>query len=91
MRLTTWLIFGALAGLGGGLLLDSVLHLPTMYMRLVQLSLIVFGAVVAAFVYEGARAVTGGREPKHFTDRPRRPWLRARAGRATRGHSGPAI
>lgn len=81
MRLRTWLIFGALAGLAGGLLLETVLQLPTLYMRLLQVAMIVFGSVVAAFVYEGARAVTGGREPNHSTDRPRRRWLRVRSTR----------
>lgn len=74
MGVKTYLLMGALAGLVAGLLIDVVVDLPTAYMRVVQVLLIGFGAVVAAFMYEGARAVTGGREPAESTDRPRRRW-----------------
>ena len=89
MRLRTWLIVGGLAGLAGGLLVDIVLPLPALYLRLLQAAMIVLGAVVAAFIYEGARVVTGGREPNHSTDRPRRRWIQLRTTRQTRDHSGP--
>lgn len=72
MGLKTYLLMGALAGLVAGLLIDAVADLETTYMRAVQLLLIVFGAIVSAFMYEGARAVTGGREPAESTDPPRR-------------------
>lgn len=75
MGLKTYLLMGALAGLVAGLLLDVILKLPTAHMRIVQLLLIGFGAMVAAFMYQGARAVTGGREPSESTDPPRRRWL----------------
>ncbi|MEO7794088.1 MAG: hypothetical protein ABIV06_04885 [Thermoanaerobaculia bacterium] len=89
MRLKTWLLMGGLAGLVGGLLLEGVLHeLPVFYLRMAQLTMIVFGAVVAAFVYEGARAVTGGREPSQSTDRPRLRWSQRLFSRAPRGPSG---
>lgn len=74
MGVKIWLLMGALAGLVAGILIDMVIDLPTAYMRVVQVVLIGFGAVVAAFVYEGARVVTGGREPSVSTDRPRRRW-----------------
>jgi hypothetical protein len=74
MGVKTYLLMGALAGLVAGVLIDVVVDLPTAYMRVVQVLLIGFGAVVAAFMYEGARAVTGGREPSESTDRPRRRW-----------------
>jgi hypothetical protein len=88
MRLRTWLLMGALAGLVAGLLVDRVIDLAPLYMRLTQVAMILFGAVVAAFVYEGARAVTEGREPSHSTDQPRR-GIRRIFGRRPPGHSGP--
>lgn len=90
MRLRTWMILGGLAGLAGGILLDTVLQIPTVYLRLLQAAMILFGAFVAAFVYEGATAVTQGGEPNHSTDRPRRRWIEARSARPPRGRSGPA-
>jgi hypothetical protein len=74
MNVKVWLGLGALVGLIAGLMLDSLLDIPTTYMRLAQVAMVLFGAVVAAFVYEGARAVTLGGEPNHSTDRPRRRW-----------------
>jgi hypothetical protein len=74
MNVKVWLGLGALAGLFAGLILDRLLDIPTTYMRLTQVAMVIFGAVVAAFVYEGARAVTQGGEPNHSTDRPRRRW-----------------
>jgi hypothetical protein len=73
----SWLLFGAFAGLLSGLLLDAVIPISPVYLRVVQLGLVVLGAAVAAFVHEGSRAVTGDREPAQSTDRRRtRPALR---------------
>jgi hypothetical protein len=72
MNVKVWIGLGAIAGLIAGLLLDRLLEIPTSYMRLTQVAMVIFGGVVAAFVYEGARAVTLGGEPNHSTDRPRR-------------------
>lgn len=81
MGVKIWLLMGGLSGLVAGLLMDIVLNLPPLYMRLTQVAMVIFGAVVAAFVYEGARAVTGGREPSLSTDRPRPRWVvRLRSG-----------
>lgn len=85
MGLKTYLLMGALAGLVAGVLIDVVAELPTTYMRIVQLLLIAFGATVSAFMYEGARAVTGGREPAESTDPPRRRWPFRFAPRRPRG------
>jgi len=74
MNVKVWLGFGALVGLIAGLLLDRLLEIPTTYMRLAQVAMVICGAVVAAFIYEGARAATQGGEPNHSTDRPRRRW-----------------
>lgn len=74
MGVKIWLVMGAVTGLAAGLLLEGVLDMPPLYMRLMQVAMIVFGAMIAAFVYEGARAVTAGREPNLSTDRPRRRW-----------------
>jgi hypothetical protein len=65
----SWLLFGAVAGLLAGLLLDAVIPISPAYLRWVQLGLVVIGAAVAAFVHQGARAVTGDREPAQSTDR----------------------
>ncbi|MEO8275215.1 MAG: hypothetical protein ABI639_03295 [Thermoanaerobaculia bacterium] len=75
MGLKIWVVMGALAGLVAGLLLDTVIPLPPLYMRLTQLAMIVFGALIAGGVYEGARVVTQGREPSVSTDVPRRRWI----------------
>ncbi|MBP9146535.1 MAG: hypothetical protein KBI44_18805 [Thermoanaerobaculia bacterium] len=71
MGLKTYLFMGALAGLIAGLLIDLLLDIPTTYMRLTQASIILFSAMISAFMYKGARAVTAGREPSISTDRPR--------------------
>jgi len=82
MRIKIWLTLGALVGLVAGILIDSMLKLPTLELRLLQLVLVLFGAVVAAFVYEGAKAVTSGMNPAASTDRRRRPLIRRASGRA---------
>lgn len=75
MGVKTYLFMGALAGLVAGILIDVVMDMPTTYMRLTQLAIVVFGASISAFMYKGARAVTEGREPSLSTDRaPRRPF-----------------
>lgn len=84
MGVKIWLLMGGLSGLVAGLLIDLILDLPTLYLRLTQIAMVLFGAIVAAFVYEGARAVTGGREPSLSTDRPRRRWPFRFATRRTR-------
>ncbi len=85
MKVSVWLWMGALTGLVAGLLVDAVVDLPTRYMRWTQLAMVIFGAIVAAFVYEGARAVTLGREPSHSTDAPRRRGAIRQIRRATKG------
>ena len=75
MRVSRWLLLGALAGLVAGIVVDSMLHLPTAELRIVQLLLVVFGAAVSAFVFEGARIVTAGMNPNLSTDPPRRRWF----------------
>lgn len=83
MRVRSWLVLGGVAGLVVGLIIDSFLELPTLEMRLVQLGLVLFGAVVAAFVFEGAKTVTAGMDPAASTDGRRRRWLvRRGSGRA---------
>lgn len=72
MGLKIWLLLGSLCGLVAGLLLDAVVPVPPAYLRAVQLGLVAFGAIVAAFIYDGARLMAGGREPTRSTDRPRR-------------------
>jgi hypothetical protein len=84
MGVKIWLVMGALAGLIAGVLIDVVLDLPTLYMRLTQGAMVLFGAVVAASIYEGARVVTEGQEPTQSTDRPRRRWAVRFAPRRTR-------
>jgi hypothetical protein len=74
MHLKKWLAAGAVAGLVAGLILELVVEPATPALRWVQLIFIGFGAAVAAWVYETARAVTGGREPTRSTDGPRRPF-----------------
>lgn len=85
MGVKSYLLMGALAGLVAGLLIDVIMDLSTTYMRILQLLLIGFGALVSAFMYEGARAVTGGREPSKSTDPPRRRWAWRFASRRPRG------
>lgn len=72
MGVKTYLLMGALAGLVAGILIEIVTDIPTTYMRLTQVAIIGFGATVSAFMYKGARAVTGGREPSISTNRDRR-------------------
>jgi hypothetical protein len=84
MGVKIWLVMGAVAGLVAGILIDALLDLPTLYMRLTQAAMILFGAVVAASVYEGARVVTEGQEPTKSTDRPRRRWAVRYATRRSR-------
>jgi ABC-type uncharacterized transport system permease subunit len=72
MGLKTYLLMGALAGLVAGIFIDFLMDLPTTYMRLAQLAIIIFAASISAFMYQGARAVTGGTEPSISTDRKRR-------------------
>ena len=71
MGLKTYLFMGALAGLIAGILIDFLLDIPTTYMRLAQVAIILFSAMISAFMYKGARAVTAGREPSISTDRAR--------------------
>jgi hypothetical protein len=82
MRIKIWLMLGALVGLVAGIVIDSLLRLPTLELRLLQLVLVLFGAVVAAFIYEGAKAVTSGMNPAATTDRRRRVLVRRPSGRA---------
>ena len=84
MNVKVWLWMGALTGLVAGLVLEVWIDLPVRYMRLAQVAMVVFGAIVAAFVYEGARAVTLGEEPNHSTDHPRRRRVIRRVRRETR-------
>ena len=72
MHLKKWLVAGAAAGLVAGLILELVVEPATPVLRWVQLIFVGFGAAVAAWVYESARAVTEGREPTRSTDRRRR-------------------
>ena len=81
MRMKNWLILGALVGLVAGVVIDSLLKLPTLELRLLQLVLVLFGAVVAGFIYEGAKAVTSGMNPAATTDRRRRSLVRRTSGR----------
>ena len=76
MRIKNWLILGALVGLVAGVVIDSLLKLPTLELRLLQLVLVLFGAVVAGFVYGGAKAVTSGRNPAVSTDHRHTPLVR---------------
>jgi hypothetical protein len=76
MGVRAWLLLGGLCGLVAGLILDAVVEASTAYLRAAQVLLVLFGAAVSAFVYEGAKTVTGGREPAASTDRPRRRYLR---------------
>jgi hypothetical protein len=75
MRVKSWLMLGGLVGFVVGLMVDALVSLPTLEMRLVQVGLVLFGGVVAAFVFEGAKAVTSGRNPNLSTDTRRRRWL----------------
>jgi hypothetical protein len=45
---------------------------------------VLFGALIAGGVYEGARVVTQGREPSVSTDQPRRRWFGRLASRRPR-------
>jgi hypothetical protein len=71
MKKRTWLLLGGLAGLLAGLVLDALVPIAPLYLRIAQVGLILVGAGVSAFVYGGARAVTGGAEPTRSTDRTR--------------------
>jgi hypothetical protein len=75
MRVKSWLLLGGIVGLVVGLLVDALLELPLLEMRLLQVGLVLFGAVVAAFVFEGAKAVTSGMNPNVSTDGRRRRWF----------------
>ena len=96
MGVRIWLLMGALAGLIAGILVDVVVDVPSRNLRVAQTAMILFGALVAAFVYRGARAVTEGREPSLSTDPPHRRWVvrsvpgRPREGRPAERSSGPA-
>lgn len=68
MQLKKWLVAGAVTGLVGGLALELMVEPATPALRWVQLIFVAFGAAVAAWVYESARAVTEGREPTRSTD-----------------------
>lgn len=70
-NLKIWLLLGGLFGLIAAVLLDVLLEVPPTYLRLAQLAMVALGALVAAFVYEGARLVTDGREPARSTNRTR--------------------
>lgn len=72
MQITKWLIAGGIAGLLAGIALEVIVGPDLPATRWVQLVLVLFGAAVAAWVYESAKAVTQGREPTRSTDRPRR-------------------
>lgn len=84
MGIKSWLLVGGLAGLAAGLVLDALVDgIPPLELRFVQVLLILVGAMVAAFVYDGSKLAAGGMEPSVSTDRPRRRWpffLRGRRG-----------
>jgi hypothetical protein len=70
MGLRPWLIYGAGAGLLAGILVDLMFDLPTVPLRVAQIVLVLFGAAVSAFVYEGSKLAAGGGEPARSTDPP---------------------
>ena len=68
MQVRKWLVAGAVTGLVAGLILEAIVEPETPALRWVQLIFVGFGAAVAAWVYESAKAVTEGREPTRSTD-----------------------
>jgi len=74
MQVRKWLVAGAVTGFVAGLILELVVEPATPALRWVQLIFVGFGAAVAAWVYESARAVTEGQEPSRSTDGRRRPF-----------------
>ena len=73
MRIAAWLTAGGIAGLCAGLVLDALVRMPVRELRILQLLLIVLGAVLAAFVFEGAKTAAGGTDPAESTDPPSPP------------------
>ena len=70
MKTKTWILLGSLAGLLAAIALDFVVSGNSLLLRLGQLSFVLLGAMVAGFVFEGAKAVTGGADPARSTDDP---------------------
>jgi F0F1-type ATP synthase assembly protein I len=64
-------VAGAVTGLVAGLMLEAIVEPSTPALRWVQLVFVGFGAAVAAWVYEGAKATNQGREPTKPTYRRR--------------------
>jgi hypothetical protein len=79
VRTKIWYLTGGLCGLFAGLVAERILEVEPIYLRVLQVALVIFGAMIAASVYKGAYLVAGGHEPTESTDRPgRRRWLRRR-------------
>ena len=70
MRIVSWLTLGGIAGLVAGLGLDALVKMPVPELRILQLLLIALGAIVAAFIFEGAKTAAGGMDPAASTDPP---------------------